>query len=95
MRVLSKLLIPAILIFVFPVFFCAAQAPLNKTARVTEINIDAAKPAAYTVPRTIFGSFLEPIENSTYGGLVAELLENPSFEEGYGTRGHQKKILTR
>lgn len=47
----------------------------------TTIEINAAKPAAYRIPRTIFGTFLEPIGNSTYNGLWAEILENPSFEE--------------
>ena len=31
---------------------------------------------------TLFGSFLEPIGHSTYGGLWANVMENPSFEEG-------------
>jgi alpha-N-arabinofuranosidase len=43
--------------------------------------VDAGKRADYTIPRTIFGSFLEPIGNSTYNGLWAEILQNPSFEE--------------
>ncbi len=30
----------------------------------------------------LFGSFLEPIGHSTYGGLWADVVENPSFEEG-------------
>ena len=45
------------------------------------IRIDTAKRAAFDIPRTIFGSFLEPIGNSTYNGLWAEILQNPSFEE--------------
>jgi alpha-N-arabinofuranosidase len=45
------------------------------------IEIHAGKHAGYTIPRTIFGSFLEPIGNSTYNGLWAEILQNPSFEE--------------
>jgi alpha-L-arabinofuranosidase len=45
------------------------------------IQIDAAKPAGYTVPRTIYGTFLEPIGNSIYGGLWAQILENPSLED--------------
>ncbi len=45
------------------------------------IQIRANKPANFTIPRTIFGSFLEPIGNSTYNGLWAEILQNPSFEE--------------
>jgi alpha-L-arabinofuranosidase len=31
---------------------------------------------------TLFGSFLEPIGHSTYGGLWANVVENPSFEVG-------------
>jgi len=46
------------------------------------IEVDAAKTGGYKIPRTIFGTFLEPIGNSTYGGLWAQLLENPSFEGG-------------
>ncbi len=45
------------------------------------IEVNAAKRADYAIPRTIFGSFLEPIGNSTYNGLWAEILQNPSFEE--------------
>jgi len=45
------------------------------------IQIDASAAAGKTIPRTIFGTFLEPIGNSTYNGLWAETLENPSFEE--------------
>ena len=46
------------------------------------IDIDASKPVGEAIPRTIFGTFLEPIGNSTYNGLWAEILENPSFESG-------------
>ncbi len=41
------------------------------------------KPATETVlPDTLFGSFLEPIRSATYGGLWADVIENPSFEDG-------------
>lgn len=49
---------------------------------VATIDVDAGKIAGGPIPRTIFGTFLEPIGNSTYNGLWAELLENPSFESG-------------
>lgn len=45
------------------------------------VKIDAHEKAGFEIPRTIFGSFLEPIRSATYGGLWAEILENPSFEE--------------
>jgi alpha-N-arabinofuranosidase len=53
-------------------------APAQDTV---QIQIGADHPASYKVPPTIFGSFLEPIGNSTYNGLWAEILQNPSFEE--------------
>jgi alpha-L-arabinofuranosidase len=49
-------------------------------AQRVRIQVNAGKRADYKIPRTIFGSFLEPIGNSTYNGLWAEILQNPSFE---------------
>jgi len=45
------------------------------------IHVDVAQKASYTIPRTIFGTFHEPILSSNYGGLWAQILVNPSFEE--------------
>ncbi|MDP2998866.1 MAG: hypothetical protein Q8N47_15370, partial [Bryobacterales bacterium] len=56
---------------------CAAGA----YAADAMIEIDAARKASYKIPRTIFGTFLEPIGKSIYPGLWAQVLENPSFEE--------------
>ncbi|MEK7753037.1 MAG: hypothetical protein AAB654_14030 [Acidobacteriota bacterium] len=56
---------------------CAAGA----YAADATIEIDAARKASYKIPRTIFGTFLEPIGKSIYPGLWAQVLENPSFEE--------------
>jgi alpha-N-arabinofuranosidase len=45
------------------------------------IEIDAHK-VVHPVPRTIFGGFMEPLRSAVYGGGIwAQLLENPSFEE--------------
>ena len=55
---------------------CLGQAP---THQQTSIRIDAGK-TLHVIPRSIFGTFLEPIGNSTYNGLWAEILQNPSFE---------------
>ena len=44
------------------------------------IEVNASK-VLHPIPRTIYGSFLEPIGHSIYGGLWAQVLENPSFEE--------------
>lgn len=59
------------------------------------IEIDFSKDAGYTIPRTIFGTFLEPIGNSVYGGLWAQALENPSFEENLWSAGNIKRMLQR
>jgi alpha-L-arabinofuranosidase len=45
------------------------------------IQVDARK-VVHPVPRTIFSGFMEPLRSATYGGgLWAQLIENPSFEE--------------
>ncbi len=66
---------PALLIFV------STLATGSAYAQRVHIQINAGKKASFEIPRTIFGSFLEPIGNSTYNGLWAEVLQNPSFEE--------------
>ena len=53
--------------------------PIPQTATI-DVHADQAE--SNPIPRTIFGTFLEPIGNSTYNGLWAELLQNPSFESG-------------
>jgi alpha-N-arabinofuranosidase len=62
-----------------------AAAQTNQSSKsspaTVNIRVNADKPASYKIPETIFGSFLEPIGNSTYNGLWAEILQNPSFEE--------------
>src|SRR5881275_3633404 len=80
--------------------FCLSAAWIFRTQRSPRdvapeatISIDASSPSSYKIPRTIFGTFLEPIGNSIYGGLWAELLENPSFEDNlWSARTIQKMI---
>ena len=50
-------------------------------AQSVHVQVDATKVAGYRLPPTIYGSFLEPIGHSIYGGLWAQLLVNPSFED--------------
>src|SRR6201996_4623843 len=59
----------------------------------TIIEVDAAKPANYRISRTIFGSFLEPIGNSTYNGLWAEILQNPSLESGLWSASNVERMV--
>lgn len=41
----------------------------------------------------LFGSFLEPIGHSTYGGLWADVIENPSLEEGLWSAGNVENMV--
>lgn len=86
--------------FAKAVLFCVcasivlkAQAPTEEVASEATIAIDASKPASYKIPRTIFGTFLEPIGNSIYGGLWAELLQNPSFEDNLWSAGTIQRMI--
>jgi alpha-L-arabinofuranosidase len=61
----------------FIVQLCLAQA--GSSHQETFIRIDASK-TRHAIPRSIYGTFLEPIGNSIYGGLWAEIVQNPSLE---------------
>ncbi len=83
MKMTKRLPITLLLILCAPLFAAAWQdsAKQETSSRPVTIQIHAEKKANFTIPRTIFGTFLEPIGNSTYNGLWAEILQNPSFEE--------------
>jgi alpha-L-arabinofuranosidase len=77
---------------------CAAalhgQVTIEKAIpQVVQIEVNAAQRVGAPIPRTIFGTFLEPIGNSTYNGLWAELLQNPSFESGLWSAGKVADML--
>jgi alpha-L-arabinofuranosidase len=65
----------------------------SQPASETTIQVDARKTASHAIPRSIFGTFLEPIGNSTYNGLWAELLQNPSFEDSLWDAKHVVEIV--
>lgn len=79
---------------------CVALHPLS-----AQITNDTAVSAAHievhilrtetpeAIPSSVFGSFLEPIGKSTYGGLWADALENPSFEDGLWSAGNIAMML--
>ena len=50
------------------------------------IEVNAGR-VLHAIPRTIYGTFLEPIGNSIYGGLWAQILTNPSFEDNLWSAG--------
>ncbi len=69
----------------------SAAAAAQNTVITVDVNSASAKP----VPRTIFGTFLEPIGDSINNGLWAQILENPSFEESLWSAGAIRTRLTR
>lgn len=97
---LKKMTVPALLAAVFSLCGITILPPLHSQITVTEpipelatIEVDAGKAKIDPLPRTIFGTFLEPIGNSTYNGLWAELLENPSFEAGLWSPSRVAEML--
>jgi alpha-N-arabinofuranosidase len=62
-------------------------------ASPVHIEIHAERKAGFQIPRTIFGTFLEPIGNSTYNGLWAEILQNPSFEENLWSVNNVERMV--
>ncbi len=59
--------------------FAQIKGDISVNAGPIEVTVHADGPSR-PIPATVFGSFLEPIGNSTYNGLWAEVLQNPSFE---------------
>ncbi|HZU27258.1 MAG TPA: alpha-L-arabinofuranosidase C-terminal domain-containing protein [Bryobacteraceae bacterium] len=47
---------------------------------VSRIRVNLDRPQVLRIPRTIYGTFLEHIGRSIFGGLSAQLLDNPSLE---------------
>ena len=71
-----------------------AQMTESKQAPDAVINLRISRPSSeQLIPPTLFGSFLEPIGHSTYGGLWADVVENPSFEEGLWSAGNVETML--
>jgi len=84
----------AALLFVSASTCVDAQITINQPIpSVATIQVDASQSAGTEIPRTIFGSFLEPIGDSTYNGLWAELLQNPSLEAGMWSAGRVTQML--
>ena len=70
-----------------------AQITVQPIKGDATISVDLQHPAPQNIPRTIFGTFLEPIGNSTYNGLWAEILQNPSFESGLWDAAHIESMV--
>ncbi len=86
---------PAILrhAYVLALVLCTCPFAQSQPAAEIIVRIDVSKTANYSIPRSIFGTFLEPIGNSTYNGLWAELLRNPSFEDSLWDVKHVAEMV--
>ena len=80
-------------VLVFLLLLCSAASLFGQadTSEAT-IHVDASQKASGTIPRTIFGTFHEPIRGSNYGGLWAQILTNPSFEESLWSVGNLESL---
>ena len=45
------------------------------------IEIRAGQQSSFRIPRTVYGIYTENVGNEIYGGVSAQLLENPSLED--------------
>jgi alpha-N-arabinofuranosidase len=45
------------------------------------IEIRAGQQSSFRIPRTVYGIYTENVGNEIYGGVAAQLLENPSLED--------------
>ncbi len=92
-----KVVIKRVLLGAFSLCFAvSAQGQITVVQPIPQtatIDVYAAKVAGQAIPHTIFGTFLEPIGNSTYNGLWAEILQNPSFESGLWSPDKVEQML--
>ncbi len=73
----------AVLLLPCVVGLSAGAQMTNSPAPSATVLVHITSPAHERVlPGTLFGSFLEPIGHSTYGGLWANVVVNPSLENG-------------
>jgi alpha-N-arabinofuranosidase len=92
---------PVINLVVVSVFWLGAASAVGQIMddthaaadQLVHVRVHAGELEKEAIPPTIFGSFLEPIGHSTYGGLWSELLENGSFEEGLWSAGAIARMI--
>jgi len=64
-----------------PLAWCQSPSTYVRTqASEAHIDVFAGRHASYTIPRTVYGTFLEDIGHSVFGGVSAQLIDNPSLE---------------
>lgn len=81
------------LAYLIALLFVVTLTAQGESAGQITIEVDATRVTSSTIPRSIFGTFLEPIGNSTYNGLWAEILQNPSFEDNLWDVKHVAEMV--
>jgi hypothetical protein len=56
-----------------------SQAKSVNLQSIARITVDVSKPLAFKIPPTIFGTFLEPIGNSTYRRALGGCANQPEL----------------
>ena len=91
---LSSPLLVTVITLTFLARPATAQITESSPAANTPVHVRISRPAEpRLIPPELFGSFLEPIGHSTYGGLWADVIENPSFEAGMWSAGNVDTLL--
>ena len=71
-----------------------AQVTSSAPPSSAVVHVHITRPAVpQVIPPSVFGSFLEPIGHAVYGGLWADVVENPSFEDGLWSLGNLDTML--
>ncbi len=71
-----------------------AQITASAPPSSAVVHLHITRPAeSQVIPTSVFGSFLEPIGHAVYGGLWADVVENPSFEDGLWSLGNLDTML--
>lgn len=64
-----------------PLAWCQSPSTYTRAdAAEARIDVLASRHASFTIPRTVYGTFLEDIGHSVFGGVSAEIIDNPSLE---------------
>jgi alpha-L-arabinofuranosidase len=90
---ISSISFASLLLTFLPISLSAQITVDQPIPPVATVRVDASRDAGAKISRTIFGSFLEPIGNSTYNGLWAQILQNPSLEAGLWDAPHVSMML--
>ena len=82
----------ALILFLFSVAAPAQVTQSKPMPQVVKVQVDPTGNLG-SVPAHIFGSFLEPIDNSINNGVIAEILVNGSLEAGLWNHAMLEQIF--